>query len=147
VRFVGFEPRNEALSRPPDRLASFPRDLEHPLLECAGVHGDGWTGASFRARLTQATPGAEVVFRGHVPDAAGGGAFRTELVLLVDGQEVARRALGPGDFELRAPAGKTAQARWVECRFTDTQVLPPPDGRRVGAHIRFLGFEPPRQGP
>jgi hypothetical protein len=147
VRFAGFEPHDPARDRPPEKLESFPADLGHPKLEQSGIWADGWAAGALRARLAQAAAGGEVVFRGQVPEVAGNAAFRTEVVLLVDGQEVARRALGPGDFELRAPAGKTAQARWVECRFTSTQALPPPDGRGVGAHVRFLGFEPPRPGP
>jgi hypothetical protein len=148
VRFIGFEPRQEPPSaRPPEKLSSFPADLAHPALEQYGISADGWGAGNFRARLTQAAPGGEVVVRGQVPEVGGNAGFRTEVVLLLDGREVARRALGPGDFELRAAAGKTAQARWVECRFTSMQALPPPDGRGVGAHVRFLGFEPARQGP
>jgi hypothetical protein len=142
LRFVGFEPKNEALSRPPHSLAAFPADLAHPKLEHAGIYSDGWSEKTLRARLTQPTAGGEVVLRGRIPEVGGNAGFRTEAVLLLDGVEVARRELGPGDFELRGPAGKTAQARWVECRFTHTQALPPPDGRGAGAHIRFLGFEP-----
>jgi hypothetical protein len=148
VRSVGFEPhQGPPPARPPEKLSSFPADLAHPALEQYGLSADGWGAGSFRARLTQGAPGGDVVVRGQVPEVGGNAGFRTELVLLLDGREVARRALGPGDFELRAPAGKTAQARWVECRFTSTQSLPPPDGRGVGAHVRFLGFEPARQGP
>jgi hypothetical protein len=62
--------------------------------------------------------------------------------LLVDGQDVARQALGLGDFELRAtvpPIG--AWQRRVELRFSATQQLPPPDTRQVGARVQFVGFE------
>jgi hypothetical protein len=143
TRFIGFEPKNEALSRPPQQLSAFPADLAHPKLQQSGIHLDGWLDSTTRALLTQAAPGGSVVVRGQVPEIGGNGGYRTELTVLVDGVEVARRELGPGDFEVRAPAGKTAQARWVECRFSNTQVLPPPDNRRVGAHVRFIGFEAP----
>jgi hypothetical protein len=82
-----------------------------------------------------------------IPEVDGNSAFRTELTVLIDGAEVVRRMLPPGEFEVRTPGGKTAQARSVECRFTHTQPLPPPDGRSVSAHIRFLGFEPSRPVP
>jgi hypothetical protein len=142
IHSVGFEAKNEALSRPPQKLAAFPADLRHPKLEQAGIYADGWTEKAFRVRLTQAAANGEVVVRGQIPAVGENAGFRTELVVLLDGAEVARRPLGVGDFEVRAPAGKAPQARWVECRFTHTQALPPPDGRSVGAHIRFVGFEP-----
>lgn len=146
IQFAGFEPPDEAKSRPPAKLDTFPADLSHPKLVREGLDVDGWAGPKCRVRLTQATPNADAVVRGMVPLVAGNEGFRTELVLSVDGVEVARRVLAPGAFELRAPAGKMAQARWVECRFTHTQTLPPPDGRSTCAHLRFIGFEP-RPGP
>ncbi len=147
IKFIGFEPRNEALSRPPEHLSTFPKDLSHPKLDHSGIYTDGWGEKTIRTRLHQAAPDAEIVLRGQLPEVGGNTAFLTEVVMLLDGTEVCRKTLVPGDFEMRAPAGKTAQARWVECRFTHTQTLPPPDGRSVGAHIRFLGFESPRPAP
>jgi hypothetical protein len=147
ITFLGFEPINEALAHPPQYVSEFPTDLTHPKLEPSGIHTDGWTGKTFRAHLWQAAPGGTITVRGQIPEIAGNGAFRTELTVLVDGVEAVRQELGTGDFEVRAPAGKTPQARWIECRFTSTQTLPPPDNRGVGAHLRFLGFEPQQGGP
>jgi hypothetical protein len=146
LRFVGFEPRDEARSRPPVALAAFPADLKHPRLERSGLHDDGWTAQEFAAKLWQPGPG-EAVVRGQVPGGPGGPEFRTELTVLLDGVEAARRTLGPGDFEVRVPAAAPAAgARRIECRFTRTQRLPAPDGRAVGAHLRFVGFETARAG-
>ncbi len=145
IHFIGFERHTKTpASHPPEKLSVFPTDLRNPALEQHGIWPDGWAAKDARARLTQIKPGAEAVVRGQVPEVGGNAAFRTQVSLLLDGQVVAQRVVGPGSFELRAPAGKMTQARWVECRFTDTQSLPLPDGRSAGAHIRFLGFESPQ---
>ncbi|VTR92737.1 Di-and tricarboxylate transporter OS=Yersinia mollaretii ATCC 43969 GN=ymoll0001_10630 PE=4 SV=1 [Gemmata massiliana] len=147
IRSVGFEPKNEALSRPPEALASFPGDLRHPRAGVVGVHGDGWCSGTFSAQVWQPDPARDAVVRGQIPVVEGNTGFRTELVVLLDGAEVAKRPLAPGDFEVRVPAPKGAQAHRLECRFLNTQVLPRPDGRAVGAHLRFVGFEPKQPAP
>ncbi|MBP3959812.1 hypothetical protein J8F10_31580 [Gemmata sp. G18] len=145
---VGFEPKNEALSRPPEKIGATPADLSHPKANVLGIAADGWGEKALSVRLWQAGPDRDAVVRGEVPDVARDGTFRTELTVLIDGTEVAKRALAPGAFEVRAPAGgKMAQARGLECRFSNTQVLPHPDGRAVGAHLRFVGFEPTQPSP
>lgn len=147
IKFVGFEPKDENRSRPPEKLSAFPSDLSHPKLQQTGIFTDGWCGPTFQAQLWHAAPDGEVVIRGQIPDIARDGTFRTEIAILLDGKEIARRTLAPGDFEVRAPAGKTTQAQSIECRFSTPQTLPPPDGRSVGAHLKFFGFEPPRPTP
>lgn len=139
VRSIGIEPRDEARSRPPARLAAFPDDLSHPKLEQSGVFVDGWTGPVFRARLS-AAPGAEVVVRGTVPGITP--EFRTGVAVLLDGAAVAEREVGNGDFEIRAPAGAAPGPRWVEVRVSRPQTLPAPDGRTAGVFLKALGFEP-----
>ena len=147
LRSVGFEPKNEALSRPPEALTSFPGDLRHPRAEVVGVRGDGWCAGTFAAQVWQPEPGRDLVVRGQIPVVDGNTGFRTELVVLLDGAEVAKRELPPGDFEVRAPSPRGAQAHRLECRFLNTQVLPAPDGRAVGALLRFVGTEPARPAP
>src|SRR5579883_237892 len=147
IKFVGFEPKDESRSRPPEKLSVFPSDLSHPKLEQTGIFTDGWCGPTFQAQLWHATPDGEVVIRGQIPNVARDGAFRTDLTILLDGKPIAHQTLAPGDFEVRAPAGKTTQAQWIECRFSTPQTLPPPDGRSVGAHLKYLGFEPARPTP
>ncbi|MDY3563307.1 hypothetical protein R5W23_004807 [Gemmata sp. JC673] len=144
VRSVGFEPRDERRSRPPERLAAFPADLGHPKLDQTGVFLDGWTAATCRARL-HAAAGSDLVLRGRVPDFAGPG-FTTEMTLLLDGREVARRELTAGDFEVRVPGagGSAAGPRAVECRFSRPVALPAPDVRTAGVLLKSLGFEAAR---
>jgi len=138
---VGFEPRDESRSRPPEKLTTFPADLSHPALTHSGIDRDGWVAQLGKARLWFAGAGRDLIVRGTVPPFRAG--FRTELVVLLDGAEVARRALGTGDFEVRAPAGAGPPGpRWVECRFTEMQKLPDPDHRTRAATVTALGFEP-----
>ncbi len=146
LKFVGFEPIS-ARSRAPEQLAAFPADLKHPKLEQSGISLDGWCAKTFTAQLWQTEPGRDAVVRGMIPDIAGNAAYRTELTFLVDGVEVAKRQLASGDFEVRAPSGKSAQSHRLECRFTNTQSLPPPDDRVVGALLRFVGFEATKPAP
>ncbi|AWM37775.1 hypothetical protein GobsT_42080 [Gemmata obscuriglobus] len=142
LRYVGFEPQ----CRPPEAVGTFPGDLARAGLAATGLYSDGWCAATFAVTCHPAAAGHQAVVRGEIPAFAGRSGYRTEVALLADGVEVARRSVGPGAFELRAPGGP-AQGRRLECRFTNTQVLPPPDGRAVGALVRFVGFEPARQTP
>ncbi len=142
IKFVGFEPKDEAKSRSPEKLDAFPADLSHPKAEAMGIYTDAWTEKTFTTLLLPTGPDRDAVVRGQIPEITGDTAYRTELTLLLDGVEVAKRVLGTGDFEVRAPAGKSAQSYRLECRFSNTQALPPPDGRVVGALLRFVGFEP-----
>ncbi|MFM8273588.1 MAG: hypothetical protein ACKODX_14850 [Gemmata sp.] len=143
LKSVGFEPQGER-SRPPERLTKFPDDLDHPMLEHAGISLDGWCAGAFAALVWQTGPGADAVVRGMIPEVAGTPDHRTEVTLVLDGAEVAKKQVGTGEFELRAPGGPSVRARRIECRFSNTLTLPPPDGRAVGAHLRFVGFEPAR---
>jgi hypothetical protein len=141
VRFVGFEPTDVSKSRPPEKLATFPADLSHPMLQAAGIDLDGWVATTGKARLWFDGAGRDVAVRGNVPLIAG--PFRTEMTVLLDGAEVAKRALAPGDFEVRVPVGTgPAGPRWVECRFSAVQQLPSPDTRATAARLMSIGFEP-----
>jgi hypothetical protein len=125
--------------RPPARLEHFPADLLHPDLEYSGVYEDGWLSEASFFRLTAPAGPAEVVVRGVVPLLAEP-AFRSELRVLVDGQEVARRQLGLGAFEVTAAVPPGPAARRVELRFSHFQRLPAGDGRPCAARLEAVGF-------
>ena len=62
--------------------------------------------------------------------------------MLVDGREIARVTLGPGDFTLIEPVQPGAGRRCVWLHFSNGQVLADePFPRRVTALARFIGFE------
>ena len=138
---VGFEPASTA----PSRVQQFPGDLRLPLLRVSGIFDDGWVGQVATLRLGQPEDADELTVRGTVPQIgdATGEPFRAEVVVLVDGQEVARQPVAPGEMELRvpvAPRGDAVDGRQVELRFSSTQTLPSGDGRQVGARLSFIGF-------
>ena len=141
LRSVGFEPADVSKTRPPEHLSVFPADLSHPKLAAAGIDLDGWVGTAGRAHLWFAGPARDVVVRGNVPLIAT--PFRTEMTVLLDGAEVAKRALASGDFEVRVPVGAgPAGPRRLECRFSAVQQLPAPDTRATAARLTYFGFEP-----
>ena len=117
-----------AAFRPPEKIEKFPDDLTRPDLEYSGMYEEGWAGKEFKVRLTQHAPERELVFRGQIPRLPGHEQFKTELTVLIDGHPVHKRALAPGDFEVRFPAGAETGPRWIEFRFSDALVLPSPDG-------------------
>jgi hypothetical protein len=132
-----------AAFRPPHRVERFPDDLAHPHLEFSGLYEDGWANRAFKIRLTQPTPGGELVYRGQIPITPASAGTTTELTVLIDGLVVKTVALAPGPFEVRAPAGPAAGPRWVECRFGATFRLPNGDDRRMSANVEAIGFEAP----
>jgi hypothetical protein len=129
--------------RPPERLAKIPADFAHPHIEFSGFLEDGWVERGALVRLTRPAGDRDLVIRGHCPGHDPN--FRPELTVLVDGSPVLTRALEPGEFELRAPAGSGTGPKWVELRFDRTTRLPAPDHRPASALVRTVGFEPPAQ--
>jgi hypothetical protein len=127
---------------PPCRLDRFPLDLAHPGLEYSGMYEDGWVSEAALFGLHQPGPEADLVVRGSVPRLPGRPDLRQELRVLVDGTEVVRRPLPPGEFTLRCPAPAGAGRRRVELRFADHAPLPPGDGRPVAAQLFEVGFDP-----
>lgn len=128
---------------PPVSVAEFPKDLIDPLFEYSGLSEDGWTAEAVRVRLTCPRGQQFVELRGTVPDLDRSARFRTEATVLVDGTVVGTRELGCGEFALRFPAPDGPSGpRVVECRFSHTQPLSPPDHRRAAALISFVGFAP-----
>ena len=144
ISFIGFDAT--AAGAPPSVVRNVPAELESSALQSTGLAQDGWLGGTASLRLTQPGTSADLVLRGQVPQ-VDNPAFSTDLALLVDGREVGRKTLGPGDFELRAAVPPAAGPRRVELRFSATQQLPAQDGRQVGALIQSIGFEVPAVAP
>jgi hypothetical protein len=134
-----FTEEEYAALRPPARLEKFPQDLLQPDLEYAGLYEDGWVGEECFCCLARPDHPATLRLRGQVPGLSGL-AFSTELRLLLDGREVARRTLGVGLFEINAPAPAGKGRARVELRFSRSQPLPAGDGRPVSALVQFLGL-------
>jgi hypothetical protein len=129
-----------AALRPPSALRAFPDDLANRDVEYSGLHEDGWVAEEAAVHLRPPGARSALVVRGTVP-ALGDAAFSTECVVSVEGHEVARRRIGPGDFTIEVPARPAADRVRIEVRFSRVQRLPPPDHRAVAARLRFIGFE------
>ena len=110
-------------------------------MEASGIYPDGWVEKRVSATLEQ--PGGDQVLsvRGLIPR-INDEAFGSDIALLLDDQEIGRRAAGLGEFQLSAPVKSVAGKHRVMVVFGATQVLPANDGRAVGARLKFLGFEP-----
>jgi hypothetical protein len=129
-----------AAAKPPAAVRSFPDDLGNPVLEYSGVYENGWCSEDFFFRLTRPTGRALVAVRGEVP-LVDDPQFTTEVRILVDGREVARKTVGLGAFEATAqvPASE-ARAERVEVHFSNYQRLPNGDGRPAAARLTYVGF-------
>jgi hypothetical protein len=138
LSFVGFAPP----PLPPSRLEQFPQDLRRPLVQAAGVSDDGWVGPAASFHLTEPEDAWYLSVTGMVPQIGDASGFTTEAVVLLDGQEVGRRNLGLGQFEIRIPVTPQSaeRARRVELKFTAAQTLPAPDGRNVAARLTAARF-------
>jgi hypothetical protein len=125
----------------PSQVSRFPADLSNPGLALSGIYADGWVGAKGSLDLRQ--PGGEraLSIRGEVPQIADAG-FHTSMVVSLDGQEVARRDLPVGAFQLSVPAKTAAGKHSITVEFSPLQQLPGGDGRNVAARLQSIGFGP-----
>ena len=135
-----------ACSQTPSQLSQFPNDLDRKEVDAHGIYPDGWTEETASANLEQPSGNEVLTVRGTVPKVYSAD-FHSEVILLVDGNEVGRRAVGLGNFQLSAPVKRGAGTRKVTVKFSAAQQLPGGDGRTVGARMEFLGFEPAKAAP
>lgn len=107
---------------------------------------DGWSGGEVQFTLSQGTPVAPLVVRGLVPG-LGDTPFTPELTVQVDGQDLIKQIVGPGDFEIRAISTAAAGKHQVVVRFSEVRALPAPDGRKIGGRLTQVGFEALQAAP
>jgi hypothetical protein len=140
--------RQYASIQAPPAVQSFPRDFQDRQLEYSGAYEDGWLSDWSWLALAQPWNASALVIKGTVPKVNDAN-FTTEMTVLLDGREVARRTVGVDYFEHRLPVpelppdGKpfAPGRRKVELKFSRVQQLPMPDGRPVSFHVGFVGFE------
>jgi hypothetical protein len=123
--------------KPPQSITRFPADLFDPGLLFSGIYEDGWIAEVARIRLGSEQKIDKVRIRGQVPSFDGLRAGGT-LAIVVDGQEVARRQLQPGNFEFDASIPVAAGARWIELRADTTDLLSAEDQRLVSTRLISL---------
>jgi hypothetical protein len=125
----------------PSQITTLPTDLTNPDLEYSGIYEDGWLSDQAFVSLKQPEDDGTLSVRGLIPQ-IGDSTFTTALHTLVDGQEVDRRTLIPGEFELHLAMPGPAGVRHVELEFSATQFLPGRDGRPAAAFLRELAIRP-----
>jgi hypothetical protein len=126
---------------PPAALSRFPADLAHEGLQYSGIYEDGWVSEQAFAVLApaDATVANTLTLRGTIPLISDPG-FRCELTLRVDGQIVARRTLGLGDYEVKAKINAGSGGRRIELAFDSWQILPGGDSRPTSGLIKYIGL-------
>jgi hypothetical protein len=129
---------------PPASLGAFPDALQDPQLEYSGIYEDGWVSETSYFELSQPDGQNGIAIRGTVPASSDGDAPMTGVQVLIDGQQVLRKSVPPGEFELsaRVPSIGAARRR-VELHFDRIVRLGAPDNRLAAAKLTFLGFVAP----
>jgi hypothetical protein len=143
IRLVALEliedsPEQARALLPPQAIKSFPADLLKPGLSLSGIYNDGWVTEVARLQLRSEKKVGRIRVKGNVP---GFNRLRagTTIDVVIDGQEVARRQLRPGEFELEAAIPETEGPRWIELRADTTDRISTAD-QRV-ASIRLISLE------
>lgn len=123
----------------PSQVSRFPGDLKNPKLQASGIYDDGWIAETASVNLQRPAGEQAIALRGMVPKIVNAD-FTTEVVMAVNSQEVARRTVGAGDFQLAGVVTGVPGPRRVTVTFSKAQELPGTDERMVGAHATFIGF-------
>lgn len=140
LQYVGVVPTGSlGVTYAPRAIQHFPDDLRHSSLVYAGIYLDGWLARESSVVLAGGHA-ADLVVRATVPPPASGQRLR----VLVDGREVATRAVPPGELELRVPIPASSRPREIELRWASAPRLPAPDIRHAAARLEFLGISPRR---
>lgn len=134
-RILNFRVFKARLSRPVDLT------VRRNLLK-TGMYEDGWVTTKAAFQIPQLKTPALLTVRGVIPMLADKN-YTTEVRLLVDNKEIAKKTFVPGDFELQAPPPAGAGNRSVSLFFSKSQVLPGEDQRLVGGLLRYVGFDAP----
>lgn len=144
-RIVGFGRNISIISeadyqalKSPVALKKFPADLADPDLEYSGVYEDGYLSEDAFFVLTQPTHEGLLVIKGKVP-LMKDPQFQTELRVLIDDKEVAKKLLTVGDFILHIPHQGAGKHK-VSLRFSKLQELEEGDKRPVGISLKLIGF-------
>ena len=123
----------------PSQVSNFPADLKDGKLAASGIYDDGWLAETASVNLRQPAGKQAIAVRGTVPK-IGAGDFTTDVAVMVNGREVARRSVGIGDFQVAGGVPDGAGVKQVSVTFSKSQELPGSDGRIVGAHAALIGF-------
>jgi hypothetical protein len=128
---------------PPSAIRHFPDDLMDRNVEYSGIYEDGWLGDQAYVVLSQSSAPSRIVCKLVVPRIKTED-FSTDVILQVDGKEVARKTVKLGDVDLTADLPPGAARRRIGLAFSKLQNFADPDGRPIGAKVLSIGIEPAR---
>jgi hypothetical protein len=129
---------------PPSSIDCAKAASDYPLLEYCGGYDNGWIGKKYRIRLASTANTPELVLKGLIPKISSDDQFKTDLTVLIDGNQIHREMMKPGYFEIRIP-GLNAGSRWIELRYSDVRQYVP-DTRWFSAQLTSIGFESVKMG-
>ncbi len=122
---------------PPLSVEHFPKDLFKSGLLFSGVYEDGWMAEIARFRLGSADPVQAIRIKGQAPR-YDGRIIEAAIEIAIDGRQIARRTLQPGDFDLQIAIPPTAGTHWIELRAEPVERLPAPDLRIASLLLRSI---------
>lgn len=116
----------------PLAVLRLPAPLTDPGLDCAGIASDGWVQEQAHVVLAggEATT---LAIRGNVM------LSDQRIEVLVEGEQVASEAVGPGRLDLRLPLPSSASPRRIELRWARNAPIGPDDPREVAALLEYIG--------
>lgn len=139
VRDVSLVPTGAPLSRMPQSIADFPRDLANPDLFYSGIYEDGWMSEDASAELTSAGTSGRLALDMIVPKVADD-AFSASMTVSVDGAPIGTWPAPLGRSTVDVPFYGALGAHTILVHFSRSQRMPGADTRIVSARIAFLGF-------
>lgn len=138
LRSVSIDEYNKLI--PPASLSSFPADLKNVALEYSGIYEDGWMSEESFFKLKRANSASYLIVIGSVPYIKDK-AFQTTVTIKLNGQEVATKKVGLGDFQIDVPVQPKNEISKVDILYGSTQTLPGADGRVAAGLLKFVGFK------
>jgi hypothetical protein len=134
--------RSEVLFDAPERIGSFPKDLENEELLYSGIYETGWLSEDSYFYLKSSGRNNSLKLTGFVPLVKNKD-FVTNIEITIDGKQVAKRNLQVGDFEfnLNALSIKPGVHR-VGIRFDKFQNIQGKQELYATSFLRQLGFFP-----
>jgi hypothetical protein len=126
----------------PRTVASFPGDLMGPdAVEYSGLYEDGWVSDHAFVVLGASTASEQVSIQGLFPTIPGVPSVPQTVEVRIDGENVARQEITPGEFTVSAPIKSARTATRIELRFAHTLPLPSPDNRPVSVLLRSIQLQ------
>lgn len=124
---------------PPDFVKTFPTDLSNRNLEYSGIYEDGWISENAFFVLAPKASSRRFNIKGLIPK-IDKTEFKTVLNMKIDGQQVLKRELGVGMFDIVLPVPNSIGRHRIDLNFDGYQRLPGKDGRPTGGKIDFIGY-------